>query len=138
MGGTAGVLAWATSREPGPPTASGSCAAPSGTLQQDVDPDDTPEAPWPRTPGEPVVVTFTTGQLPPRYARLVEEAAQIWSRGPCVQAVTAAGCPDEGNCSTGGTRAGRSVRWRESECAPPHRRRTTLELELLGDGEIAR
>lgn len=98
--GAAGVLIWLTLREPAPPAASPSCAASPGTTQRDVDPQDTPEAPWPGPPGEPVVVTFTIGQLPPRYARLVQEAAQIWSRGSCVDAVTAASCPDRGNCST--------------------------------------
>ena len=76
------------------------CVAPPGAEQQDVDPDDTPEAPWPHVPGEGVVVHFAVGGLPARYAGLVEEAAGIWGRSPCVDAVVVDACRAESNCST--------------------------------------
>jgi Zn-dependent protease with chaperone function len=78
-------------------------AAP-GAEQQDVDPDDSPEAPWPHTPGERVVVHFATGGLPARYADLVGQAATIWARSPCVEPVVVDACPAESNCSTVGAR----------------------------------
>ena len=78
----------------------GTCTAAPGAEQQDVDPDDNPEAPWPHVRGERVVVHFATGGLPARYAGLVDQAAGIWARSPCVEAVVVDACPPESNCST--------------------------------------
>jgi Matrixin len=78
----------------------GACVAPPGAEQQDVDPDDSPEAPWPRTAGQEVVVHFAVGGLPARYVGLVEQAAGIWGRSPCVEPVVVDRCPAGANCST--------------------------------------
>jgi hypothetical protein len=77
----------------------GRCAAEPGAEQRDVDPDDSPEFPWPYTVGQEVTVYFETGELPPRYSALVEEGAALWSRSPCVEAVAVAECPPGANCS---------------------------------------
>lgn len=78
----------------------GTCLAAPGAEQQDVDPDDSPEAPWPHSPGEGIVVHFAVGGLPSRYAGLAEEAAGIWARSSCVETVVVDACPAESNCST--------------------------------------
>jgi hypothetical protein len=88
--------------EGGPDT--GGCVAAPGAVQQDVDPDDTPEAPWPHVAGEGIVVHFAVGGLSARYAGLVEEAAGIWARSSCVETVVVDACPPESNCSTVVTR----------------------------------
>lgn len=82
----------------------GTCAAPSGAAQRDVDRDDSPEAAWPHVPGQGVVVHFAVGELPARYAGLVEQAAAIWARSPCVEPRVVTTCPAESNCSTVVTR----------------------------------
>ena len=79
---------------------SGTCTAAPGAEQQDVDPDDSPETPWPHVRGERVVVHFATGGLPARYAGLVDQAAGIWAQSPCVEPVAVNVCPPESNCST--------------------------------------
>ena len=76
------------------------CVAAPGAEQQDVDPDDSPEAVWPHTPGERVVVYIAVAGLPDRYAGLVREAAGIWARSPCVEPVVVDACPAGANCST--------------------------------------
>jgi hypothetical protein len=81
------------------PSATGACAAAPGAEQQDVDPDDTPEAPWPHVPGEGIVVHVAVGGLPARYAGLVDQAAAIWDRSPCVDPVVVDACPAESFCS---------------------------------------
>lgn len=78
----------------------GTCAAASGAEQQDVDPDDSPETPWPHVPGQRVVVHFAVGGLPARYTGLVGQAAGIWARSPCVEPVVVDACPPESNCTT--------------------------------------
>jgi hypothetical protein len=101
----AGVALWSwenslrgSGLEGGPDT--GACVAPAGSQQQDVDPDDSPEAPWPHTAGQGVVVHFAVGGLPSRYAGLVEQAGTIWARSPCLDPVVVNSCPAESNCST--------------------------------------
>ena len=96
---TAGLLRTPSEPSGGAVLGSGTCRGP-GAEQQDVDPDDSPEAPWPHVPGERVVVHFATGGLPARYAGLVDQAAGIWARSPCVEAVVVDACPPESNCST--------------------------------------
>jgi hypothetical protein len=76
------------------------CVAAPDAGQQDIDPDDSPEAPWPHTRGERVVVHFAVAGLPDRYAELVDQAAEIWARSPCVEPVVVAACPSRANCST--------------------------------------
>lgn len=75
------------------------CTSPRGRGLQDVDPEDTPEKPWPRpADGAEVTVYFETGGLSGRYERLVREAAAIWSVSPCIQAVAVEECKRGGNC----------------------------------------
>jgi hypothetical protein len=78
----------------------GVCVAAPGAEQQDVDPDDTPETPWQHVPGEGIVVHIAVGSLPARYAGLVEQAAGIWARSPCIETVIVDACPAGANCST--------------------------------------
>ncbi|WP_146069253.1 matrixin family metalloprotease [Arthrobacter sp. ZGTC412] len=74
------------------------CALLRGGVQQDMDPEDTPEKPWPHTDGAGVTVIFETTGLSDRYERLVQDAASIWSASPCIEALPAAECKDVGNC----------------------------------------
>ena len=83
------------------------CTAQPGTAEQDVDTDDSDEATWVRVPGQPATVYFETGALPERYARLVEQGAAAWSRGPCVKAVAVARCPVGVGCTTVRTAPGK-------------------------------
>jgi rhodanese-related sulfurtransferase len=75
------------------------CVAEPGAQLQDLDTDDSPETPWGHIPGQEVSVHFATADLPARYAGLVEEAAALWSRSPCVEALAVAECPDGTNCT---------------------------------------
>ena len=77
----------------------GGCVAPADRAQQDVDIDDSPEYPWPHTPGQPVRVFFEAAGLPPRYTRLLAEAASIWARSRCVEPVVVDECPAASNCT---------------------------------------
>jgi Matrixin len=78
----------------------GSCVAAPGVEEEDVDPNDSPEVPWPRVPGGRVVVHFAVGGLPARYIDLVGHAASLWARSPCVEPVVVDTCPTGSNCST--------------------------------------
>jgi hypothetical protein len=75
------------------------CVAEPGAEQEDVDTDDSPESPWSHVPGQGITVYFATGDLPSRYAVLVEKGAAIWSRSPCVQALAVEECPEDVSCS---------------------------------------
>lgn len=92
------LLLLSSCNQPQSPDAPKLCRAPVGATQLDVDPDDSPETPWPKPHGEQLVVYFETGDLSERYAGLVGEAAQIWSRSACLNSVAAARCPAEANC----------------------------------------
>ncbi|MFD1210918.1 matrixin family metalloprotease [Arthrobacter sp. GCM10027362] len=61
---------------------------------------DSPETPWPKPDGEELLLYFETSGLSERYARMVGEAARIWSESPCLHAVAVPACPAEGNCVT--------------------------------------
>lgn len=74
------------------------CALLRGGGQQDVDPEDTPEKPWPHEDGVGVTVYFETTGLSGRYERLVREATSIWSASPCIEAVAIEECTDGVNC----------------------------------------
>nr|WP_240974872.1 matrixin family metalloprotease [Arthrobacter sp. SF27] len=74
------------------------CVAEAGADVRDVDPEDSPVKPWQKPTGAELVVEFETGQLSVRYARLVTEAATIWSESPCLKAVTAQSCTAGANC----------------------------------------
>jgi matrixin len=52
-----------------------------------------------------VRVYFEADGLSPRYARLLAEAASIWARSPCVEALVVDRCPAGSNCSTVTARA---------------------------------
>lgn len=83
------------------------CTAQPGTAEQDVDTDDSDEAPWARVPGQPATVYVETGALSQRYARFVEQGAAAWSRGPCVKVVAVARCPVGVGCITVRTASGK-------------------------------
>ncbi|HET6393368.1 MAG TPA: matrixin family metalloprotease [Blastococcus sp.] len=81
------------------PSAGVECVAEPGAQQRDIDTDDSPEFPWGHTPGEEVTVYFETGELPARYAQMVETGASTWSRSPCINALAVDRCPGESNCT---------------------------------------
>lgn len=76
------------------------CIADPDAELKDIDEDDSPESPWPHTPGQETVVYFETGELTSRYAGFVEKAAAEWSRSPCIDARAVDECPSRSNCST--------------------------------------
>ncbi|WP_427174910.1 matrixin family metalloprotease [Arthrobacter sp. 92] len=83
---------------PVPPVTARQCLAPDNAVQQDVSSRDSPEKPWPHSPGTEVTVNFETSALSNRYADLVRKATGIWSQSPCIQAVPVATCPPNTNC----------------------------------------
>lgn len=107
LAGLTAVLAMASSgcgprpSSPSPaaftPPATG-CVAATNAAQQDVDPRDSPEKPWRRTPGNKVNVYFENQGLSDRYWNSVKTAADIWSRSSCIQALAVSTCPRESNC----------------------------------------
>jgi hypothetical protein len=96
---TVGLILIGRSPDPSAVPVAERCVAEPGAQLQDVDTDDDPQTPWVHVPGQEVDVHFATADLPPRYARLVAEAAALWSRSPCVEAIAVAECPDGTNCS---------------------------------------
>ena len=63
-----------------------------------MDPEDSPEKPWPHADGIEVTVYFETAGLSGRYERLVQDASSIWSASPCIEAVAVEECKDGENC----------------------------------------
>lgn len=80
------------------PTGPAGCAVQGSAGQQDVDPKDSPEKPWQRSPGNKVTVNFETVAISDRYRDLVRKAAEIWSKSPCITAVAVNTCPPDTNC----------------------------------------
>lgn len=74
------------------------CVAPKDAKQQDIDPKDSAEKPWPRLPGQKVTVYFENQGVSSRYWNGVQTAADIWSRSPCVRALAVPDCPPKSNC----------------------------------------
>ena len=98
------------------------CVAPAGAKVQDVDPEDSPVKPWQKPDGSELVVEFETGQLSARYAGMVTEAAAIWSKSPCLNAVAVQTCSSGANCVAVTEDGGRS-------------RNTDGEMDWQGDGD---
>jgi predicted Zn-dependent protease len=96
---TVGLILIGRSPDPSEVPVADRCVAEPGAQLQDVDTDDGPQTPWGHVPGQEVDVHFATADLPPRYAGLVAEAAALWSRSPCVEAVAVDECPDGTNCA---------------------------------------
>lgn len=74
------------------------CVAPTGARIRDIDPEDSPVKPWQKPAGEELVVEFETSKLSARYARLLTDAATIWSESPCLNAVAVPTCTPDANC----------------------------------------
>lgn len=74
------------------------CALLRAGGQQDMDPEDSPEKPWPHADGVEVTVYFETTGLSVRYQKLVQDATSIWSASPCIEALAVEECKDGGNC----------------------------------------
>ncbi|AUI53239.1 zinc metallopeptidase [Arthrobacter crystallopoietes] len=74
------------------------CSAPADADMADVDPEDSPVKPWQNAAGTELAVEFETGRLSERYSGLVSEAATIWSRSPCLNAVPVQTCSGGANC----------------------------------------
>ena len=83
---------------PTSPVTAGQCVAPANAVEQDASSRDSPEKPWPHSPGTEVTVNFETHGLSNRYADLVRNATGIWSQSPCIQAVPVSTCPPDTNC----------------------------------------
>jgi hypothetical protein len=99
------TVTWFLTAPAGGPTspatpASLGCVADAGTSLRDVDPDDSPEAPWRHAAGDEVTVYFATADLPRRYADMITTGARFWSESPCVEALAVAECPADRNCTT--------------------------------------
>lgn len=92
-----------TDAGPAEPTSSESatneCIAPPGAKQTDLDPRDSAEVPFgQQVPGEPITVHFQNLNLAPELWVLVEEAARVWARSPCVDTETEGVCPSRTGC----------------------------------------
>ena len=74
------------------------CVAPAGARVQDIDPEDSPVKPWQKPAGAKLVVEFETGQLSANYAGKVTDAAAIWSKSSCLNAVAVETCSSGANC----------------------------------------
>jgi len=89
-------------REASPRARAGSapagCTAAAHVRTQNVDPEDSPVKPWRKPAGQELVVEFETGQLSKRYAGIVAEAAAIWSKSPCLNALPVQACSSGANC----------------------------------------
>lgn len=81
----------------GPDTGPVSCVAQAGASVEDIDPEDSPVKPWQKPSGEELVVEFETGRLSPRYSGMVVEAAAIWSKSSCLNAVAVRTCHEGAN-----------------------------------------
>lgn len=84
----------------GPDTGPVSCTAREGATVEDRDPDDSPVKPWQKPAGAELVVEFETGRLSARYAGMVADAADIWSKSSCLNAVAVRTCSAGANCVT--------------------------------------
>lgn len=75
--------------------------APPGAKARDLDPEDEPETPFARPErGAKVVVFFANDGAPARYWRALGEAAELWSKSPCVELRLVSACPTTANCVT--------------------------------------
>jgi hypothetical protein len=74
------------------------CVAPAKVLLQDVDPSDSKEPPFRKTGSGPVIVYFENVNLSARQWNELQQAAQIWSRSPCIKAIAVTQCPPSSNC----------------------------------------
>lgn len=92
----------------GPAFGPSNCEAPAGARVQDIDPDDSPVKSWQKPAGAELVVEFETDRLSERYAGMVTEAATIWSKSSCVDAVAVQTCSDGANCVSMEEDSGRS------------------------------
>ncbi|ABM10302.1 putative Zinc metallopeptidase signature protein (plasmid) [Paenarthrobacter aurescens TC1] len=74
------------------------CSAPAAADMEDIDPEDSPVKPWQNTTETELAVEFETGRLSERHSGLVSEAATIWSKSPCLNAVAVQICSGGANC----------------------------------------
>jgi hypothetical protein len=74
------------------------CTATVNAKTQNIDSEDSPVKPWRKPSGQELVVEFERGRLSDRYAGLVAEAAAIWSKSPCLNAVPVQACSSGANC----------------------------------------
>lgn len=74
------------------------CVAPAKAPLQDVDPGDRKEPPFRKTGSGPVIVYFENVNLSARLWNELQQAAQIWSRSPCIKAIAVTRCPPSSNC----------------------------------------
>lgn len=81
-----------------PSPAADACVIEAGAVQKDLDPEDTPEKPWKRTPGQKVVIQFENAGASARYWSMLVEGTKTWSKSPCIQAEAVAKCAEGANC----------------------------------------
>jgi hypothetical protein len=82
----------------GPDTGPPTCTAQAGATVEDSDRDDAPIKPWQKPDGAELVVEFETGELSARYAGMVANGADIWSKSSCLNAVAVRTCSGDANC----------------------------------------
>jgi Matrixin len=80
------------------PSSKVGCVAPAKTSRQDVDPRDSGGLSFRKTGSGPVIVYFENVNLSARQWNELQQAAQIWSRSPCIKAIAVTQCPPSSNC----------------------------------------
>ena len=80
------------------PSSGVGCVAPAKTSMQDVDPSDSKGLPLRKTGSGPVIVYFENVNLSAGLWNKIQQAAQIWSRSPCIKAIAVTQCPPSSNC----------------------------------------
>ena len=80
------------------PSSGVGCVAPAKTSMQDVDPSDSGGLPLRKTGSGPVIVYFENVNLSARQWNELQQAAQIWSRSPCIKAIAVTQCPPSLKC----------------------------------------
>jgi hypothetical protein len=80
------------------PTNGVGCVAPADTHMQDVARRDSKETPFSKAGSGPLTVYFENVNLSASLWSELQQAAEIWSRSPCVKAIAVAQCPPSSNC----------------------------------------
>jgi hypothetical protein len=98
VGGTNSPISNTPSPISNTPSSGVGCVAPAKTSMQDVDPRDSKGLSLRKTGSGPVIVYFENVNLSVRLWNELQQAAQIWSRSPCIKAIAVTQCPPSSNC----------------------------------------
>src|SRR5919199_5784057 len=80
------------------PSSGVGCVAPAKLPLQDVNLRDSKGLPFRKTGSGPVIVYFENVNLSARQWNELQQAAQIWSRSPCIKAIAVTQCPPSLKC----------------------------------------